>query len=225
MFLLAITIWHLLGTFACAASSSNSNSAQERHISAANSYALCSEYLSQSRNAFITGGQALLEDIVSSRYLNEDPFVFCFENIPSSEQDDIGEAVLFLHPSLPNKALNDLVGNNEDMLGYFALKKKTLLANLGKQGDLYNFTEPFNSFQFAPQGIISLSNQLQTFAGFIYISGVDRVHCACQYTGVPEKNYSHTLDSISNAASFLHKPLSILSIISVIAISFFHNDT
>lgn len=219
MFLLAITIWHLLGTFACAASNSTSNS--ERYISAANSYTLCSEYLSQSRNAFITGGQALLEDIVSSRYLNEDPFVFCFENIPSSEQDDIGEAVLFLHPYLPNKTLNDLVGNNEDMSGYFALKKKTLLANLDKQGDLYNFTEPFDSFQLAPQGIISLSNQLQTFAGFIYISGVNKVHCACQYTGVPEKNYSHTLDSISDAASFLQRPLSLLSSISVITAIYF----
>jgi hypothetical protein len=198
MLLLAFTIWQLLGIYACASRGATIGNANDPVIQ----YDGCSQILSESRYAFIADGMRFLLSVVYNQYINQPtgPFVFCFENIPTSENDTVGDMVLSVHPFLPRGTLNELVSDTEDMAGYFDLKKMTLLSNIDKGGELYNFTEPFDQFQLNTSNTISLSKQLNSFAGFIQDAADGWVHCACQYTSVPDvgTEYNHDIKKIAS---------------------------
>lgn len=189
MLLLAFTIWHVMGTGACV-----SRGAITEHYPIV-PYVSCSQLLFQSKNALIVGGMTLLSDAVYNQYMNQPPgpFVACFENIPTSENDTVGDMILSVHPCLPIAPLNELVSDTEERMEYFDLKLMTLLKNINNREELYNFTEPLNQFGLDASNTISLSKELNSFVGFIEDTGDGWVHCACQYTGVPDYNISHNI--------------------------------
>jgi len=211
MLVLAITIWCLLGTCACG---SQAETVEDGPV---HPYAICSEHLIQGKNAFIVGGMSSLLDVVYTQYLKHPSgsFVLCYENVPRSKNDSVGDMVLSIHPFLPNLKLDNLVNDSEDMNAYFELKKMTLLDNINTNGNLYNFTEPFDEFRSTPSGTISLSRQLHSFVGFIYNAEMEYIHCACQYTGVPDgARYSshNAMNNISNAARSSQQNLNLLHV-------------
>lgn len=153
-------------------------------------YVVCLNYLKQAKQAIVASGPNLLEEIVHDQYLSnpEGPYVFCFENVPSSTEDSVGSMVMSVHPYLPNATLREIVVDVESgmVADYFELKKRTLLDNLDSKGEFYNFTEPVDQPQSREMNGIVVGNKLQNIVGFVQKSDEEYIHCGCQYTGVPD---------------------------------------
>lgn len=206
--LLRIALGYLLVTCACrqffSVSALDADSDGWRIINTP--YLICDEKLMQSREALVTGGSLLLRQVVYNQYMEypDGPFVFCFENIPTSPDATAAHMVLSIHPYLPHAPLEDLVNDSkaDAMISYFELKKKTLLDNLGSKGDFYNFTEPFDQSQSTPTNTITLSTKLQSFVGFVDTTNDGQINCNCQYTGISDtgRYYSHVMESTPNRA-------------------------